>query len=147
MYISLSLKPGYKAHMLKRHGFGGEYELFQGNVAFTNDKTFVTWDGGNYPMKGIYICVFVFHSVHGRDMIYSLDILNNTKFDMSNVFLGMKQSSFIMKDGQEELEDTFLPAAAMRANLFHLDVVILQLLNAECSLRGAFLAFQCVFMT
>ena len=60
-------------------------------------------------------------------MIYSLDILKNTKFDMSNVFLGMKQSSFIMKDGQEqELEDTFLPAAAMRSNLFHLDVVILQ---------------------
>ena len=127
MYISLSLKPGYKAHMLKRHGFGGEYELFKGNVAFTNDKTYVTWDGGNYPMKGIYICVFVFHSVHGCDMIYSLDILKNTKFDMSNVFLGMKQSSFIMKDGQEqELEDTFLPAAAMRSNLFHLDVVILQ---------------------
>ena len=58
MYISLSLKPGYKEHMLKRHGFGGEYELFKGNVAFTNDKTYVTWDGENYPIKGIYICEY-----------------------------------------------------------------------------------------
>ena len=58
MYISLSLKPGYKAHMLKQYGFGGEYELFKGNVTFGNDKTYVTWDRGNYLIKGIYICEY-----------------------------------------------------------------------------------------
>ena len=42
--------------MTPHYGFGVEYELFKGNVTFGNDKTYVTGDGGNYPIKGIYIC-------------------------------------------------------------------------------------------
>ena len=67
-------------------------------------------------------------------MICSLDILKNTKFDMTNVFHGLEQYSFSLKEGQEELEYTALPSTAMRTELFHLDVVILQRLSDAGSL-------------
>ena len=74
----------------------------------------------------IYGCDIIFHSTFGCDMICSLDILKNTKFDMTNVFHGLEQYSFSLKEGEEELEYTALPSTAMRTELFHLDIVILQ---------------------
>ena len=53
---------------------------------------------------------------------------------MTNVFHGLEQYSFSLKEGEEELEYTALPSTAMRTELFHLDIVILQWLTDAGSL-------------
>ena len=50
MYISISLEPGYDPDRLAEFGFGGEYNLFQGNV--DDSTTFISWNHENYSIKG-----------------------------------------------------------------------------------------------
>ena len=52
MYLSISLEPGYDRNRLVEFGFGGEYNLFQGNVVDNNQPTVISWNHQNHSIKG-----------------------------------------------------------------------------------------------
>ena len=52
MYISISLEPGYDPDRLAEFGFGGEYNLFQGNIVTDNQTTVISWNHQYHSIKG-----------------------------------------------------------------------------------------------